>query len=1321
MNSTVTVSGDQPIQDAYPLAAMQAGMIYQSVQSARSATYHDVLTLTLSGPFDAAELKAVVAELVCRHVVLRTGFDLTSFSEPMQVVYADARLPVHVVDLRAQSADAAGEEVAAWRDEERFRPYDLAEPPLIRLTAHLLPGAAYTLTISFHHAVLDGWSVASLATELLRRYQARLAGRPLPVEPLPDAYPEFVAAERAATAAPGTVGYWKEVLAGSLATRLPREPGRPVEGERIARFFRAEIAPETISRIEELAGACGASLRSALLAVHLHVLSRLTGEEDVVTGTVTHGRPETETGAEVLGLFLNTVAIRHSSTHASWSELVGATHRKYVEMLPHRRFPLVEAQRLAGRSPLFDTAFDFRDFHVYEDLDDEGPVSLARRDHHETTDIPFAAALTRSGGRDGMTLLLSYDETEFPETQIRRYADCYLAALSAAAADPSAMPGAESFTGAGNGSVRARRESVRFPALHAMVAGWAAARPDAVAVSDDEGELTYGQLWDASCEIAGRLTEQGVSRESVVAVAMPRSAAGIAAILGVLQARCTVLPLDLDHPDARLDELIATAGAVALLTRAELVRRFAPSVRTVVVDEAVPVLPDHGHGRPRDASEADPGAAALVLFTSGSTGKPKGVVLTHQAAVHYSAAAAGLMGLDEHCRVAQRSPFSVDAAVAELALAFAAGGMAAVMPTEAVADPGEFRDFFAGRRITTTILVPSILSPQVEAGTFAACPDLAQVLSVGEQLSPALARAFVEQSDARLYNAYGPTEGGIGATLFPVELKDAAVASSGVPIGEAIAGVGLHVLDKNGRPAPVGTPGELYIAGEQLARGYLGQPGLTARTFVPDHLSGIAGARMYRTGDSARLLADGTVQFLGRLDKQMKIRGIRTEPEEIEARLVEHPLIGQAVVRLVETAGAGGRPQQVLVAYVVWQGIGRAEDNELRMFLAKRLPRALVPTVFMTTDAIAMLPNGKADRAALPMPDLGAGAEYVAPRNAGERRMAALWEEVLRLPSLGVRDDFFALGGDSLRALQLVLRIRKAFDRELGVDALLSNPTVEALAALVRGEQDTLPANRVVSLHRGGAGTPVFFFHALGGQIFSYQPIARLLGPDRPVYAIPALGFRDGESPHTTVEEMADDYAARVIEVCPTGPVLIGGYCIGGNIAVEVARRLRETGREVPLVSVFWSHADNPISAEIYDDATLMMFALAGKSIEIDREKWAALTAEQRLVAVVEGAAATGDLDPAVTDIEQARRILRVYRANATALSRYPHAPYDGDLALFKPVEDPFDEDDDFRWSEVVKGRFTIRMIPGRAGSATEEPHIAQTSAIVKELIDSAE
>ena len=345
------------------------------------------------------------------------------------------------------------------------------------------------------------------------------------------------------------------MLADSSASRLPREPGWPVDGDRVARNFRTDIKPEIIFGIEELARTSGASLRSALLAVHLHVLSRLTGEDDVVTGTVTHGRPETETGAEVLGLFLNTVAIRNSSSCASWSDLVRETHRKYVEMLPHRRFPLVEAQRLADRSPLFDTAFDFRDFHVYENLDSDGPVVLLRRDHHETTDIPFAAAFARSRDNDGITMLLSYDETEFPETQIQRFGDCYLAALSAAAADPSAMPGAELFTEVSGSPAQTGQAPRYFPALHAMVARWAAATPDAVAVADDSGDVTYGRLWHASCALACQLTEHGVSRESVVAVAMPRSAAGIAAILGVLQARGTVLPLDLDRPDARLARL----------------------------------------------------------------------------------------------------------------------------------------------------------------------------------------------------------------------------------------------------------------------------------------------------------------------------------------------------------------------------------------------------------------------------------------------------------------------------------------------------------------------------------------------------------------------------------------------------------------------------------------------------------------------------------------------------------------------------------------------------------------------------------------------
>jgi thioesterase domain-containing protein/acyl carrier protein len=454
---------------------------------------------------------------------------------------------------------------------------------------------------------------------------------------------------------------------------------------------------------------------------------------------------------------------------------------------------------------------------------------------------------------------------------------------------------------------------------------------------------------------------------------------------------------------------------------------------------------------------------------------------------------------------------------------------------------------------------------------------------------------------------------------------------------------------------------------------------------------------------------------------QLKIRGIRAEPEEIEAQLAEFPHIRQAVVQLVEMPDREDRAQKVLIAYLVWRGLERAEANELRAFLAKRLPRALVPTAFITVDKIATLPNGKVDRSALPVPDLGPNTAYLPPRDTVESQLAELWEEILRVPSVGIRADFFALGGDSIRALQLVLRIRKKFGKELGIDALLSNPTILELAALVRSAENTLPATRVVRLHAGGGGTPLFFMHALGGQVFGYQPIARLLGPDRPVYAIPALGFRDGETPHATLEEMAVAYTKSIVEICPAGPVFVGGYCIGGNIATEVARRLRAMGREVPLVSVFWSHADNPVSSEIYDDATLMMYALADKSIDIDRELLARLSPEQQLVAVVEGAAAAGSLNPGVTDIDQARRILRVYRANATALSRYQHAPYAGDFALLKPAEDPFEADEDFRWREVAQGKFIMRQIPGRAGTATEEPHVTQTAVIVKELLDSAE
>jgi amino acid adenylation domain-containing protein len=1310
----------EAIDDAYPLAALQAGMLYHGDFDQRTAAFHDVVTTTVAGRFDQDALRAALAQLTARHPVLRSSIDLTGYSEPVQLVHAAARIPLEVTDWSALPEDEAATRLRDWRDEEQFRGYELAEPPLQRLAAHLLADGRFALSLSFHHVMLDGWSVASLMTELLRRYTAELEGAPLPVAALTETYRDFVAAERAAIDDRDTAAYWRAVIEDAPSGALPRLPGYPVEGPLVSERPALHLAPDLVRRLEAAAGRLRVPLRAVLLAAHLRVMALQTGGDDVVTGVVTHGRPETEAGAEVAGLFLNVLPLRLRLGRESWSALAGRADEAFVGLLPHRRFPLFEVQRLADRSPLFDTLFDFHDFHVYGGLDADGPVRIVGREGNETTDVPFAAIFSRAGD-GGLTLVLSHHRTAFPAEQIESIGEGYRAALTAIAADPDgdSWP-AEPLLAADLATIagwnKAAGQGVTVPdgprTLHGLVAAWAAAAPEAPAVIDGGRTVSYRALWQRSNTLAERLADAGVGSQSVVAVAIARSVETVVATLAVLQAGAAVLPLDVDHPVLRLRELIAEARAETVLTTADRSAEFAESGLTVLV-EAREQASSAGDG-PRPARDCPPDALAAVLFTSGSTGRPKGVMLTHGAMTDYARWASHYQGLTPGDRFGQRAPMSVDAAFFELAMAFEAGGAAVVMPVEAVVDPDTFVATVNDFGITALCLVPSLITPLVRAEAFRSTPSLGAVMTVGEALTRSLAEEFGAQSGAGLYNAYGPTEAGIGVTECRVRLGE---PDAPITIGEPAGGVRLQILDAEGRPVPIGTPGELHVGGAQLARGYLHGPRATAERFIPDHLSDLPGERLYRTGDTCRWLPDGEVEYLGRQDAQVKIRGVRIEPAEIEARLAEHPRVARAVVLVQRDED---RRRERLVAYLAWSGEREGVTSELRRFCADRLPPAMVPGHFELVDEIPLLANGKVNRKALPAPS-GGGTEregFAAPRDLVEAKLAALWEEVLEQRSVGIRDDFFDLGGHSLRALRLAALIRREFDAEVPVSMLMTHSTVERLAVALRTPELLAPRTEVVPFREQGSRIPIFFIHALGGQVFRYRKLSMLLGEDQPAYGIPAGGFDDDEAPRASVEEMADEYARRIRALRPEGPVIVSGFCIGGNLALEVARRVRAQGTPVPLVAPFWSHAVGPTAPEIDDDVALMVAAVTRDGFDVDRAKLAGLSAEEQLAEIVRGAADAGSLNPAAMDLGQAGRLLKVFRANATALRGYGHERYDGDVLLLKPSGDEFAPDDDFGWPETVAGALEVAWIPGTRADTAEEPNVFGTADVFRKVLD---
>jgi len=1323
---TATAPIAPAVEDAYPLTALQAGMLFHSEYEAGTATYHDVFTLTLRARYDADGLRAVLAEIASRHAVLRTCFNVADFSDSVQLVHRDVTIPLTEVDLAGLDADEAHVRLARWREEEKHTPFDWTAPPLIRTFAHRLPGGLFALTLSFHHAILDGWSVASLTTEILARYAARLRGESLPAEPPPVTFRDFVAAERAVVAADEATKYWTDLAADAPVTTLSRLPGYPTgTGEEIA-SIDATVADDVVAGLERAALALRVPLRTVLLAAHLRVLGLVSGEAEVTTGVITHGRPAHESGQEVLGLFLNTVPMRTRLDRTSWADLITAVFATELAGLPHRQYPLFEILRASKRTSLFETLFDYRDFHVYGELPGDSEVDVVHREFFEQTNLPYGVAFSRSREAGSLSLVLTCSVHQFAATQIEQARDYYLQTLAAIAADVQGDPRDTSrYLDGGDALLidrwNATDMAYRGGLLHELVAEAAARTPDAPALGFEGAWLSYAQFGAAVNRLARHLCERGVGVGDTVGICLERSADLVIAAHAVVAAGAAYVPLEPEYPQERLAFMIrdaATRTVIATSVTAAAALSDVDVDRVLLDTEASAIAA-------RDGSplfiQVPADALAYVIYTSGSTGTPKGVGVAHRSIVNqlrWLQDAFGLTGAD---RVMQKTPFSFDMSVGELFWALTAGAGLVVAAPGGHRDSAYLVNLIAEERVSTFSFVPSMLETFLEEPGIA--ERLAHVRRVwvgGEAMPPALVDRFFELlPGAGLHNLYGPTE-----TTIQVTWEACAAGQERTLIGHPVGNVRVEVLDSGGQRVPVGVPGELCVGGVQVARGYLNRPGLTADRFVPDR-HGRPGGRLYRTGDLARWLPHGRLDYLGRLDHQVKLRGFRIELGEIEAALAAQPEVRSAVV-MVRDDGVGLR----LVGYLVpdretpdGATATLPDENELKARLGRTLPEHMIPAVYVTLEELPVTHNGKLDRAALPAPEGPRRERYRAPRDQVEARLAQIWQELLGVPAIGITEDFFTLGGHSLLALRLAVRIRQELGRDLPVATVISSPTIRELAEELRRPEDMGAPTKVVTLRSKGDRPAIFLSHALGGQVFRYRPLAARLGEDQPVYTIPARGLLAGEDPHETLDEMADDYVKYIREVRPHGPYVLGGFCIGGNIALEVARRLRADGEQVPMVFPVWSGADEPVVRSTLEDETMLMIhALAGgvNVLEtVDLDELRSLSTEERLVAVIRASAKEERLRPDIVEMEQARRYLRVFKATAHAVGYYKHQPYDGDAVLLLPSEDPeIAPGEDYGWPKVIKGNFTVSPIAGTRFTSVYEPKVASMAAEMRRWMD---
>ncbi|MER7278465.1 amino acid adenylation domain-containing protein [Dactylosporangium sp. NPDC000244] len=981
------------LADVWPLTPLQEGLVVLAALAEDVDPYVVQQVLELEGPLDAARLRAAGQALLDRHPALRIAFPAGPGGVLRQAVSARAELPWAEVDLRDHP------EIF---EQDRTRAFDLAHPPLLRLTLVRLGAEHHKLILTNHHALLDGWSTPLAVRDLFDLYAGRTLARPRPYEEYLRwlARADRGAAERA----------WRDALAGLDQPTLVAPGAGAVLDARPGRLER-ELPAELTARLTALARARQVTLNTVVQAAWAVLLVQLTGRTDVVFGTTVSGRPAQVPGVEdMIGFCINTLPVRVPLDPAEgWDALLDRLQAGQAALLEHQHLPLAAIQRQAGMGELFDTLTIFESYPLDGDaLRDATGAGGLRMTEVTGDDAPHYPLTLAVAPGDRLRLGLAFRADVFSAAGAEDILDRYAAVLATLAARPAAPIGRAlaEFGDAGlSGAESGPAHPVPETSLPDLFRAAVAAHPDAEALRFEDASLTYAQLDRSVDRLASWLHAQGVRPESVVAVALPRSLELVVALHAVHRAGAAYLPLDPAHPRSRNEMLVAEAGAQVVLTPENV----------------------HEHGPESwEAPRVRPGSAAYVIFTSGSTGRPKGVTVEHRAIVNRLLWMQDTYGLEPGERVLHKTPAGFDVSVWEFFWPLLAGATLVVARPDGHRDPAYLAALIRRESVTTLHFVPSMLRAFLAEPSAHGVP-LRRVIASGEALPGDVAARFgALLPGAELHNLYGPTEAAVDVTFHPVD----PAATGPVPIGRPLWNTRAVVLDPWLRPVPAGVTGELYLGGVQLARGYRGRPGLTAERFVADPFT--PGERLYRTGDLARVTAGGLLEYAGRTDDQVKIRGQRVEPGEIAAVLSGHPAVREAVVVARE-----GR----LIAYVAGDIDGLGE------WVARRLPEHLVPAAFVRLDALPVTANGKLDRGRLPAPDFAARAGDDEPRTEAEAVFAALVAGVLGLPRAGVRDGFFALGGDSILALQLTARAREAGWRITARD-VFARPTVEGLAAV---------------------------------------------------------------------------------------------------------------------------------------------------------------------------------------------------------------------------------------------------------------------------------
>ncbi|SMF97565.1 amino acid adenylation domain-containing protein [Methylomagnum ishizawai] len=1061
MEEIAVLSRDGDLEDIYPLTPMQEGMLFHTLLEPGSGIYVMQDRFDIEGDIDPDLFRRAWQSVVDRHPALRTSYLWEGRDRPLQRVHKRLDLPFEYLDWRGLTEPEARERLDALLDRELREGIDLARPPLIRVRLLRLGEERYCLAFTHHHIILDAWCNSLIFLEFRAAYEALAQGRPLdapPVRPFRD-YMGWLRSQDAGLA----VEFWRDYLRGFTEPTplvVDRAPGRPGGAVRDAFVQLSAVDTGALTELAQRHRLTPNTFIQAALAV---LLSRYAGQPEVLFGVTVAGRPAELPDVEaMLGLFINGLPLRVSvRPEQPLLEFLRGLLQQNVLQRRYEFLPLTQIQGLSAvprGQDLFQHLLTFENAPIDPSLREKTGafhfVDVVVRTH---TNYPITVMVIPGPETH---LQITYQEERFEAATIERMLVHFRSLLEDMIRHPDKRVGELGLLGAAERRqllLDWNRTDFAYPEPCDLVARFeaqTARTPEAWAVACQGGRLSYAELNARANRLAHQLTGLGIGPESLVALLHDRGLEFPVLMLAMFKAGAAYLPLDPAHPDARLAQVLVESRAGLVLVGTPYLERVAV-LRGQLPGQPPTFLPvaelarSPGHDD-NPVRRHGPGSLAFVIFTSGSTGTPKGAMVEHRGMFNNLITKVPKLGLTAADVIAQTAGQCFDISVWQHLTPLACGARVEIFPDEVVKEPGLLLAQVAERGVTLLEAVPSLIQALLELADGVELPRLRWLIACGEAFPPELCRRWMARFPAvRVLNAYGPAECSDDVSYYAVPEPPAATATV-VPIGRAVDNTQLYLLDPQLNPVPVGVPGEICVAGIQVGRGYLHRPELTAAAFVPDPF-GPPGGRLYRTGDLGRYRADGNIEFLGRIDHQLKLRGFRIEPDEIEAQLLRHPRVAQALVMAREDGRSGRR----LVAYVVSPGTDPGADlalaDELRAWLGERLPNYMVPAAFVRLDAMPLGGTGKVDRKALPAPDIAAQQEdrYVAPNTPAEETLVAIWQEVLGVERVGIHDNFFDLGGHSLLAVRVLSRVRAAFGVEVPLRALFEATDIEQLAVVV--------------------------------------------------------------------------------------------------------------------------------------------------------------------------------------------------------------------------------------------------------------------------------